>query len=141
MCFRWQVFTDVFAADLSDSEVSRPGPGADIRGPGEREAVADEDRDVSVCLQLAVVLAHVLGQEAPDDQVTIFADLQPRVLPDLEAAGEDDPGPALPEPDQGAESEHGAGEAHPVPGRREVSGANRENHGAPDLISGMYEVR
>ena len=58
------------AADLSDSEVSRLGPGADIRGPGECEAVTDEDRDVGVCLQLAVVLAHVLGQEASDDQVS-----------------------------------------------------------------------
>ena len=102
MCFRCQVFTDVFAADLSDSEVSGPGPGADIRGPGECEAVADEDRDVGVCLQLAVVLAHVLGQEASDDQVSSLADLQPRVLPDLESPGENDPSPALPEPDQGA---------------------------------------
>ena len=131
----------MLAADLGDSQVPGPGAGADLRGPGETQAVPDVDGDVGVRLQLAVVLAHVLGQEAPDDQVAILADLQPRVLPDLEAAGEDDPGPALPEPDQGAESEHGAGEAHPVPGRREVSGANRENHGAPGLISGMYEVR
>ena len=131
----------MFAADLGDSEVPRPGAGAEIRGPGERQAVPDVDRDVGVRLQLAVVLTHVLGQEAPDDQVTILADLQPRVLPDLEAAGEDDPGPALPESDQGAESEHGAGEAHPVPGSCEVSRANRDDHGASDLISGNYEVR
>ena len=133
-------FLDVLSSDLSDGQVPGLGPGADVRGPGEREAVADEDRDVGVSLQLAVVLAHVLGQEAPDDQVSGLADLQPRVLPDLEAPGEDDPGPALPEPDQGAEPDHGAGEAHPVAGGGEVAGAHREDHRA-SLISGMYEVR
>ena len=131
----------MFAADLGDGQVPGPGAGDDVRGPGERQAVPDVDRDVGVRLQLAVVLAHVLGQEAPDDQVAILAHLQPRVLPDLEAAGEDDAGPALPEPDEGAEPEHGAGEAHRVPGRREVSRADRENHRAPGLISGKYEVR
>ena len=135
-----QVFTDVFASDLSDGQVPGLGPGADVRGPGEREAVADEDRDVGVRLQLAVVLAHVLGQEAPNDQVSSLADLQPRVLPDLEAPGKDDPGPALPEPDQGAEPDHGTGEAHLVPGGGEVAGAHREDH-RPALISGKYEVR
>ena len=131
----------MFAADLGDGQVPGPGAGADGRGPGEGQAVPDVDRDVSVRLQLAVVLAHVLRQEAPDDEVAILADLQPRVLPDLETSGEDDPGPALPESDQGAESEHGAGKAHLVPGRSEVARAHRDDHGASELISGKYEVR
>lgn len=134
------VFPDV-AADLGDSQVPGPGAGADVRGLGEGQAVSDVDRDVGVSLQLAVVLADVLRQKPPDDEVAILADLQSRVLPDLEAAGEDDPGPALPKSDQGAEPEHGAGEAHLVPGRRKVARANRDDHGAPELISGKYEVR